>query len=318
MRVPSSTPVVAILCGGPGAEREVSLQSGRAVFGALAARTSAELHDLAGAQLPTSLSPATHIVLPVIHGTFGEDGQLQALLDEAGFQYAGCNAASSRLCIDKLETKRVVAAVGLPVIGGWQHGPDAPLDPAAVGDAGRRGFIAKPRTEGSSVGLTVLGDRAALVRFLAQAPKQDWLIEERIIGYDVTVGILDGEPLGVIGIHPEGGLYDYQHKYTAAGQTRYEVPAALPEGLTAELRAASAKIFAACGCRDFARVDWMLSEEGQPFFLEVNTLPGMTATSLLPKSASVAGIDFPTLVERMVAGARHRHAHTFPPQPASP
>lgn len=317
MTLPSPSPVIAILCGGPGAECDVSRQSGRAVFEALASQASAEIHDLAGADLPKALNPAKHIILPVIHGTFGEDGQLQALLDEAGFEYAGCAAASSRLCIDKLETKQVVAAANLPVIRGWQHGPSAPLDPAAVDHSGPGGFIAKPRSEGSSVGLTVLADHTALVRFLAPSPKTDWIIEERIIGYDVTVGILDGEPLGVIGIHPEGGLYDYQHKYTA-GQTRYEVPAALPDALTAELRAASAKVFAACGCRDFARVDWMLSRDGRPFFLEVNTLPGMTATSLFPKSASVAGIHFSMLVERMVAGARHRHAQSFPPKPASP
>ncbi|MCC5840073.1 MAG: D-alanine--D-alanine ligase [Opitutales bacterium] len=316
MSLPSPTPVIAVLCGGPGAECEVSRNSGRAVYEALAPRMPAELHDLAGTELPASLNPATHIVLPVIHGTFGEDGQLQALLDQAGFHYAGCDAAASCLCIDKMETKRVVAAAGLPVIRGWQHGPAAPLDPAAIDDTGMRGFIAKPRAEGSSVGLTVLADRAALLRFLAQSPTHDWVIEERIIGCDVTVGILDGEPMGVIGIHPEGGLYDYQRKYTA-GQTRYEVPAVLPDDLTEQLRAASAKVFAACGCRDFARVDWMLSGARQPFFLEVNTLPGMTATSLFPKSASVSGIDFPTLVERMVAGARHRHAHPFHPRPVS-
>jgi len=287
---------IAVLCGGSGSERDVSIASGKAIEEALIqCALPCDCFTLAGNRLPAGLDATVHIVLPIIHGTYGEDGQLSAELEAGGFAYAGSGAAASALCFDKLVSKAIASRLGLPVC------PDALLfagkSRSFAEITGRVGlpFILKPRRDGSSVGLHVIRDEAEYARIAPTLAGRDYLAEEFIEGTDLTVGILNGKALGVVGIRPEGGLYDYEHKYTS-GLSQYEVPADLPAHLQDRLCAWSCRLFRALGCRDLARVDYVLGADGNVIFLEINTLPGMTATSLLPKTASIAGVSFAQLV----------------------
>lgn len=306
-------PRIALVRGGISAEREVSLVSGQAVAAALSDLFPGRVDDLVldRAGLPPGLDPSTHVVFSVLHGTFGEDGQFQRLLEEAGCAYAGCDVESSRLCMHKQETKDRVAAAGVRVAPGLcLEAGSAPSAREIVDRLGPR-VVLKPEAEGSSVGLAMTDDPALLAEALAGLPPGRWLAERRLHGRELTVGLLDGAALGIVEIVPRGGVYDYRHKYTP-GNTEYRFPAELPPGVEAEVAAFAEHAFAACGCRDFARIDFILEPDQRAWFLEINTLPGMTPTSLLPKSASCRGLDFPALVRRMVTPALGRYQTTHP------
>jgi D-alanine-D-alanine ligase len=159
---------------------------------------------------------------------------------------------------------------------------------------------------GSSVGLHFAENRSALGVALSQVHSGEWLIERRIRGRELTVGLLDGKAMGVVEVVSQSGVYDYTAKY-ASQETEYRFPAALDEAYEAEIKAAAEAIFEACACRDFARIDFLL-EDSRPYFLEVNTLPGLTTTSLLPKSASCEGLDFESLAVALVRGGCKRYA----------
>jgi D-alanine-D-alanine ligase len=297
---------VAVLCGGAGSEREVSLVSGRAVESAvLKMGLPCDLFSLEENRLPDELDPAHHLVLPIIHGTYGEDGRLSAELDAGGFAYGGCGQAASVLCFDKLVSKAIAARLGIPVARDVvifsDNVPSYHELCEALGDP----LILKPRRDGSSVGLHLVRSEADYRKAGADLARMDYLAEAYMDGYDLTVGILDGKALGVVGVHPEGGLYDYAHKYTQ-GMSRYDVPAQIDEGLKDRLCAWSCRLFKACGCRDLARVDYRISAKGAVIFLEINTLPGMTPTSLLPKTAQLAGLDFEALVLEWIGFAHDR------------
>ena len=305
-------PVVAVLSGGISAEREVSLRSGAATVAAAACNFPARLFVVTAPALPAGLDPAVHGVLSTLHGTFGEDGGMQRLLEAGGFAYAGCDATASALTMDKDSTKRRVAAAGVPVAEGVAF--DAAAAPAAAELLHRLGreIVLKPNNEGSSVGLRVCTGPDELAAALAQVRTGRWLAERRIHGTELTVGLLHGRALGVVEIAPKSGMYDYASKYTK-GATEYFAPARLPGDVAAAVRRFAETAFAAAGCRDFARIDFLLTADGGPFFLEINTLPGMTETSLLPKSARCTGLDFNALVREMVQPAVARFA-----QPRSP
>ncbi|HWA88098.1 MAG TPA: D-alanine--D-alanine ligase [Opitutus sp.] len=300
-----NSPIVAVLCGGTSAEREVSLGSGLACAVALARTGPTRMFDVTADALPAQLEPARQVVFSTLHGTFGEDGGMQRLLDAAGIEYAGCGAASSELTMDKARTKETVAAAGLKVIPGIRF--SAMAKPAAGEVVAKFGehVVLKPNDEGSSVGLRIIGSRAELTEALAAVKEGDWLIEQRIFGRELAVGVINGRAMGIVEIRPKSGIYDYASKYTK-GLTEYLAPAPLGEELTAKIRAAAEKAFAVCGCRDFARVDFMVGDREEFYLLEINTLPGMKETSLLPMSARCEGLDFTGLVREMVAPALQR------------
>ena len=287
---------VAVLCGGNSSEREVSLVSGNAVAQALqAAGIPCDLFELNRNVVPAGLFRDTHLVLPIIHGAYGEDGALSAELDYLGYAYAGCGQAASVLCFDKLASKAIARHCGIPAARDRYLPAGEPVTHEDLAAELAEPYILKPRRDGSSVGLHLVRDAGGFKAAAADLGRSDYLAEEFISGCDVTVGILAGRALGVVAVYPEGGLYDYKHKYTS-GLSRYEAPADIPAGLAATLREWSEKLFAALGCRDLARVDYRLGEGPRLAFLEINTLPGMTATSLLPKAAQCAGISFEQLV----------------------
>lgn len=287
---------IAVLCGGRSSEREVSLVSGNSVHDAiLGAGLPADRFDLDQNRLPDGLDPERHLVLPVIHGTYGEDGRLSADLESYGFVYAGCDQASSVLCFDKLACKSLARERGLPVAVDryLPAGMECPYEDLA--DSLGPSFILKPRRDGSSVGLHLVHSAEDFRRVGPDLGATEYLAEAWLDGIDLTVGILGQRALGVVSVHPEGGLYDYAHKYTS-GLTRYEAPADIETGLAHRLGEWSLDIFRTCGCRDLARVDFRTGADGEVVFLEINTLPGMTPTSLLPKAAACAGMDFEGLV----------------------
>jgi len=300
----NAEPEVIILCGGQSSESEVSLRSGRAVAAAV---PGARLVELSTDALPAWLEPATHIVFPVLHGGWGEDGGVQGELEARGIAFAGCSAAASRLCMDKVATKRAMRAAGVPAIPEVAFAGDAKptaAELAALGDE----IVLKPSDQGSSVGLFLPSGPAAIAEALAAIPPAGrWMAERRLRGREFSIGLLDGQPMGLVEIVPLAGVYDFRTKYTK-GASEYRFPAPLDAPTTAAIAAAAARLFAAAGCRDFARADVMLEPDGNFYFLEINTMPGMTETSLMPKSASCVGLDFPALVGRMLAPARRRAA----------
>ncbi len=295
---------IVVLYGGVGSEREVSLMSGEAIAKALSTHCTVQLLRLDADELPAEIDGARSIVFPALHGTFGEDGQLQALCEAAGVEYCGSDAAASRLCMAKDRTKAIATELGIPSPGGMTFsGAQAPLADDVIEALGSS-LVIKPADQGSSVGLHFTEHRSALGVTLSQIHEGNWLIEQRIKGRELTVGVLQGAAMGIVEIVSSSGVYDYKAKYTP-GSTEYIYPAELDPVVEARIKEHAERMFDGCGCRDFARIDFLL-DGTQPYFLEINTLPGLTATSLLPKSASCVGFDFVALAEQLVTPAIQR------------
>ncbi len=296
---------MVVLYGGVSSEREVSLGSGKACAAALARAWPTRLIDVREAALPGGLDPDRDLVFSTLHGTFGEDGGMQRLLESAGIIYAGCDAESSALTFDKERTKQTVGEAGVHVIPGFVFSAESA--PSADDIAARLGasVVIKPCAGGSSVGLHLCDTPAEIESALATLSPGEWLVEQRIRGREITVGILHGRALPVVEIAPKSGVFDYASKYTK-GLTEYLAPAPLPPAVAGRAQAEAERAFAACGCRDYGRIDFMVTEDGDVHFLEINTLPGMKETSLLPMGAQCIGHDFTALVRELVAPARER------------
>ena len=267
---------IALLLGGPGAEREVSLVSGNSVYDALcrAGFTDVTKVDVHGPDF--RLPEGTELAYNIIHGTFGEDGTLQAILEERGIPYTGAGSRASALCFDKSASKKVFLDAGVPTpqaeILDCSNGivmPSLPLP-----------FVIKPPCEGSSVGVHIVRRQEDVLPAMEEAVTHGTtvLVEEFIQGKELTVGILDGKALPVIHI----------------------CPADLPEETAAKVQEAALKAYKAAGVEVYGRVDVLLREEdGAPFVLEINTIPGMTPSSLLPKAAAASGWPYENLCEKI-------------------
>ena len=290
--------------GGCSSEREVSLVSGKAVVDALKrGGYDVAAIDITREALPEGIHAANDVIFPVLHGGYGEGGGLQDDLEKAGYAFAGCGGSSSHICMDKPLAKKAVEAAGVRVAGSVVLNEDIKT-PTATEIVAKLGadLIAKPACEGSSVGLALIGSEAELAAWLAKPRKGEWLVEQRIRGRELTCGVLDGRGMGIVQIVPAVGVYDFKSKYTP-GATQYLFPAPITHEKADLVRKCAEKAFAACGCRDYSRADFIMPEGEAPVFLELNTLPGMTPTSLLPKSASCIGLNFEQLVGRMIEPA---------------
>lgn len=306
-------PVIAVFAGGTSPEREVSLGSGKAAALGMSYSHPTQFVPVEADALPADLDPRRHVVFSTLHGVFGEDGAMQRLLEEAGLSYAGCDAKGSELCFDKWRTRLAVSAAGVQVAPGRNFDAQSKPRGAQLAAELGEGIVLKPNRQGSSVGLQIISSRAGLDIALAGLRQGDWIAEKRILGRELTVGILRGRAMGIVEIAPKSGVFDYTSKYTK-GLTEYIAPAPLPEDVAAEVRRAAETAFAACGCRDYARIDFILSSEGGLYLLEINTLPGMKETSLLPMSARCVGLDFNALCRELVAPAIERWRGTAAPQ----
>lgn len=299
---------IVVLYGGVGPEREVSLLSGQAIAKALSQQFAVEPLQINRAHLPESIDGEKSIVFPALHGTFGEDGRLQALLEKAGIQYCGSDSVASQLCMMKDKTKARASRLGIPVPEAIVFdGAQTPLADDVIDQLGTS-LVIKPADQGSSVGLSFTEHRSALGAALSRIRDGNWLIERRIRGRELTVGLLNGKAMGIVEILSPTGEYDFKAKYTA-GTTEYRYPADLKPAVETQIRESAEALFENCGCRDFARIDFLL-EGAEAYFLEINTLPGLTATSLLPKSASCIGLDFEALARELVAPAIQRFSNT--------
>ncbi|HUU45046.1 MAG TPA: D-alanine--D-alanine ligase [Acidobacteriota bacterium] len=252
------------------------------------------------------------VVFIALHGGDGEDGHLQALLDAAGVPYAGSGMLASALAMDKNAAKRIFVADGIPTPN-WQvlrRGEEASFED--VQDTLGLPFIVKPNAQGSTVGLSVVKDESQWGPAIEEGFRWDdtLVLEEYISGRELAVSILGDEVLPVVEIVPSHGIYDYECKYTA-GLTKYICPADLPATKTAAVQQQGLAAFQSLGCSGYGRVDFLMTPEGQFYCLEINTLPGMTALSLLPKAALAVGISFPELLRRICdLGMKDRPAAT--------
>ncbi|MDQ8204415.1 D-alanine--D-alanine ligase [Pelagicoccus sp. SDUM812003] len=301
------TPRIAVLYGGISKERDVSLGSGLAAAAALEANFEVDRFDVKDREsLPEGLDPKRHVVFSTLHGSFGEDGSMQQLLEDAGVVYAGCDVASSALTFDKAETKRVMKEAGVPVADEIVFElPQKPTVERVLGELGPS-IVLKPVAQGSSVGLVFAQGETEIAAALESVEEGKWLIEPRIQGRETTIGILHGKPLDIVEIRPRTGRFDYESKYTK-GLTEYIAPAPLNEKLAERIRNLATIAFEACGCRDYARIDIMIDEHENLYFLEINTLPGLKETSLLPMSAAGCGYNFEELLQKLVEPAILRY-----------
>lgn len=294
-----SLKAIVVLYGGFGEEREVSLKSGEKVIESLKLKHSVEAVCLEDRNIPDWIESDSHIVFPMIHGAFGEDGELQNSLSVRGIEFVGSNAASSALCMDKILAKERVEALGINTVESLSFdGNTIPLADDIIQELGSS-LVLKPRDSGSSCGLSLIENRSSMGVALSKINSGNWMVERRLKGRELTIGLLGGKALEIVEIKYSKECYDYDTKYLS-GSTEYLCPADLPNEITDRIQSEAEAIFESCGCRDFARIDFIL-EGNTPYFLEVNTLPGMTPQSLLPKSAAAKGIDFNTLIETMIS-----------------
>ncbi|MCW9699415.1 D-alanine--D-alanine ligase [Avibacterium sp. 20-129] len=295
---------IAVLLGGTSAEREVSLNSGEAVLNALK-NLGYDAHPIDPKTFPVAelKQQGFDRVFNILHGRGGEDGTMQGLLEQIGLPYTGCGVMASALTMDKMRTKMLWKAFGLPVANMEivTKSTVSELNPVAVVEKLGLPLMVKPSLEGSSVGLKKvnhLDELQSAVEF-ALGFDDTILIEEWLAGDEFTVPVLDNEVLPAIKIVPEGEFYDYEAKYVS-DNTQYFCPAGLTDEREQELRQLVKRAYDAVGCRGWSRIDVMMDGEGQFRLVEVNTNPGMTSHSLFPKSAASVGYSFEQLVEKIL------------------
>lgn len=330
---------IAVLLGGSSPERLVSIASGRGVINALRGLG----HDVVAvdpalgvSQIPESelvsqavgenpptgellselstknylraiesdLFDKVDLAFIILHGKWGEDGMVQALLELRSVPYTGSGVMASAVAMDKVMSKKLFLHHGTPTADWYDYRVDScNRAPAIKEEISRIGYpnVVKPNDQGSSVAITIVKDESGIDAALDAAEKlsDTVMVEQFVDGAELTVGVLGDEPLPVIEIRPHGGFYDYHHKYTR-GMTDYLVPAPIEKSLALKLQDISINTFKSLRCKTFGRVDFRLNEAGMPYCLEVNTIPGMTETSLVPKAAAAAGISFNELVDRIV------------------
>jgi len=296
---------IAVLMGGPGTEREVSLATGRGVSKALRS-LGAEVVEVDVVDKDFQLPGDAELAFIALHGTFGEDGQVQQILEDRGVAYTGDGVEASRLAFDKIRSKEKFR----------EHGVNTPewetlqvfrrphMEPPLV--------VKAPR-QGSTVGVYIVKTAEKIKEAVVEAARYDsqLLIEKFVPGRELTVGILGDQALPILEIIPKGGFYDFSNKYPflnpqAGGSAQHVCPAQMEPELTRKIQELALRAHRALGLQVYSRVDVILSENGEPFVLEVNTIPGMTEASLLPEAAAATGINYPDLCVRIIELSRAR------------
>ncbi len=294
---------IAVLKGGPGSERDVSLATGAGVAKALRS-LGAEVVDVDVRDENFQLPPDVDLAFVAIHGTFGEDGQLQKILETRGVAYTGDDVEGSRTAFDKIQSKKKFEEHGVTtphwqVISAGQN-PTIPLP-----------IVVKPPRQGSTVGVYIVRNHAELASALADVAKydQELLVEKFIAGRELTVGVLGDQALPILEIIPKGGFYDFTNKYpflnpAAGGGAEHVCPAKIDSQKTKQIQELALRAHRALGLKVYSRVDVLLPENDEPTVLEVNTIPGMTEASLLPEAATAAGINYVDLCVRIIELSR--------------
>ncbi len=291
---------IGVLFGGNSAEREVSLNSGKAISAACKDLghdvLDLDLQDDIQSLIPNLLS--VDVVFNALHGGDGENGVIPGFLQSLGVCYTGSGNEASAICMDKRVSKALVHRKGIPTPDWMSLGLD---DEIPAGDDLNYPVVVKPNDQGSTIGLTVVQNAAELndAFTLARRFADVVLVEEFIAGREITVTVIGDIAYPIVEIVPSHDLYDYECKYTK-GMTDYFCPADIAEDLTKAIQTSAVKIHKLFSCRHYSRVDFRLDENGKAWFLEVNTLPGMTETSLVPKAAKASGMRFPELIQTII------------------
>lgn len=300
---------IAVLMGGESREREISLRTGNAVVEGLRRRgyDVTPIDVVSGEQLVTTLltlKPEAAVI--ALHGKIGEDGCVQGLLEVLRIPYTGGGVLASSVGMDKVVCKQLARELRIPVPRDWtfcgeKNNPDSFASDAAVAFP----VIVKPAREGSTINMTIVQRAAELPEAIRTALKSDdkIVIEQYVTGKEVTVGVLNGEALPVLEIAPKSGFYDYASKYTK-GMTEYIVPARIGDQIAEKLQLWSERLYREIECDGTARADFIVASDEEAVFLEINTIPGMTELSLVPKAAAHVGMGFDEVCERLLQGAR--------------
>ena len=289
---------VAVLLGGISAEREVSLNSGSRVLAALSGQ-GIDAHPFDPAEQPLDALKGYDRAFVALHGRHGEDGTIQGALELMHIPYTGSGVMASALGMDKFRTKLLWQAAGLPIPEYALLNADS--DFVEIEEEMGLPLFVKPAHEGSSIGISKVKAPGELAAAYAEAARYDSLViaEKGVMGGEYTVGILGDQALPIIKIEPATEWYDYEAKYNR-DDTRYLCPCGLPEAKEQEIRRQALEAFRILGGRGWGRVDFLMDEAGNHYFLEVNTAPGMTDHSLVPMAARVAGLEYPALVRRVL------------------
>jgi len=299
---------IAVLMGGPGSEREVSLATGRGVAKAMRS-LGAEVVEVDVRDENFKMPGDVDLAFITIHGTFGEDGQIQKILERRGIPYTGEGASQSELAFDKVRTKQKFQEHGVATPR-WEviHVGQRPTIPVPI--------VVKPAREGSTVGVVIVKNEDELQAAIDEASKYDreLLIETFVSGRELTIGILGDQALPIIEIIPKGGFYDFNNKYPflnpqAGGGAKHVCPANIDAEKTNEIQQLALRAFRAAVLQVYGRVDVILPDNEPATVLEVNTIPGMTEASLLPEAAAAAGIAYPDLCVRIIALSQVRQRH---------
>lgn len=293
---------VLVLGGGPDAERQVSLASAASIAAALRASGRYEVHErtIDRIGLLELRDMPGDVIFPALHGPFGEGGPLQEIMEQDGRPFVGCRAPAARAAMDKIQTKMIAATLGVTTAEAAVFNPADASCPIALP------VVVKPVHDGSSVGLHVCRDqedwraaRLVVGQDIAARPGRAYMVERYLRGKELTVGLLDNRTLPIIHIQPADGLYDYEAKYHR-DDTRYDVNPALTPGVEDQLQRHAEALAQRMGIRHLARVDFMLDRDDRTWLLEVNTMPGFTDHSLVPKAAKAMGLDMPALCGRLI------------------
>jgi len=309
-------PSVLVLGGGPDAERQVSIDSATGVHqGCLDAGLDAKLLIVEEPTVEEIALWDADVIFPVLHGKFGEGGQLQQRLETTGRPFVGCRARAARIAMDKMATKLWAAKLGIPTVHAALLDPDSITNPDQAVCPIDPPLVIKPVADGSSCGLYICPDHDSWLDALRSIARTEFppvsMIEPMISGRELTVGIIDDghggySALPVVEIAPASGTYDYQAKYER-DDTVYTVDPDLADDLVSDLKDWSVALCRAIGVVHLARVDFMLDERGKPWLLEINTMPGFTRSSLLPKAAAAHGLAMPDLCRHLVEAALREH-----------
>jgi D-alanine-D-alanine ligase len=296
---------VGLLMGGLSREREISLKTGNAILKALSQK-GYNVHpiDVDRSIAERLTQEKIECAFLALHGRFGEDGTIQGMLELMRIPYTGSGVLASALALHKIMAKKVFLyeKIPTPFYEVFDREEIEKNPPKRISFP--LPIVVKPAREGSTIGVSIVVKGEEWIPALKKAGEcdEEILVEEFMKGKEITVGILEDTPLPIIEIAPRSGFYDYHSKYTK-GETQYIIPARIPEEKYLYAQEISLKAFQMLGCSDFGRVDLMTDEDGNPFVIDVNTMPGMTETSLVPKAASYAGIAFEDLVERILLRA---------------
>ena len=307
-----TTKRIAVLMGGLSAEREISLRSGRAVWAALIRKGYDAIPLEVDASVVARLREVrAQIAFIALHGPGGEDGTIQGMLEVLRMPYTGSGVQACALAMDKAMTKCLLEHGDLPVPRGFVRTLRERRRPLPSGF--KLPLVVKPVSQGSTLGITIIRKRRGLGAALqaAFAYGSAALIEEYIDGRELTVAILNDRPLPVVEIIPKSGFYDFGSKYTP-GASHYHAPAKLSSRMTKQLQVLALEVHRRLGCRGATRVDFRLDKRGRPFILELNAVPGMTETSLLPMAAKAARLSYEDMVEAILASALQREAEWAP------